>query len=125
MAAGFRSPAFWLGLAAAPVAASNGSVRGLLAPWIGGASAPAAAPTQAGVRSLLAPWIGGAFGYAETPVPPTPIPDDGYVVSGGTVLGWAHEHPDARKEKTLDDDKEAVELTAVLAYCVNVWQRNV
>jgi hypothetical protein len=61
----------------------------------------------------------------SSPVPPTPIPDDGYVVSGGTVLGWAHEYPDARKEKTLDDDKEAVELAAIIAYCVNVWQRNV
>ncbi|RTL09109.1 MAG: hypothetical protein EKK62_04000 [Acidimicrobiia bacterium] len=45
------------------------SVRSLLAPWIGGASAPAGADAPA-VRSLLAFWLGGAAsGDAEEPTP--------------------------------------------------------
>lgn len=129
MAAGFRSPLFLLGIAAAPI--TTGSVRSLLAPWMGGASAPS--PTQAGFRSFLAPWIGGACGYAETPVTP-PYTGDGnqgaFIVSGGQVLSWSHQYPDDTDTRIRDrfdiqaDDKELLELTAVLAYTINVWQRN-
>lgn len=45
-------------------------VRGLLAPWAGGAgNDPAPAPTP-GIRSLLAPWLGGA-GVDATPATAT------------------------------------------------------
>lgn len=39
-------------------------VRSLLAPWMGGATAPGVVPETAGVRSLLAFWCGGAFAGA-------------------------------------------------------------
>lgn len=54
--------------------------RGLLAPWVGGASAPSAAPPPAaGYTSLLAFWMGGAAGpvTVEPPVPPPPGPSVG------------------------------------------------
>lgn len=47
---------------------------GLLVPWMGGASSPAAPPTQAGVVSMLAFWMGGAALPGSIPVPPTPPP---------------------------------------------------
>ena len=44
----------------------SASMRSMLAPWIGGASAPPAAATTCGVRSMLAFWAGGACaGIAE------------------------------------------------------------
>jgi hypothetical protein len=59
MAAGVRGLlAFWVGGASA--SPSQAGVRSFLAPWIGGASAEPAGTTQAGFRSLLAPWLGGA-----------------------------------------------------------------
>lgn len=45
------------------------AVRGLLAPWIGGASAPA---IPCGPRSYLAYWMGGACVPLVTPEPPAP-----------------------------------------------------
>ena len=68
-------------------------------------------------------------------IPPTPIPSDGYqqpvLLSGGQVLAMAHEYPDANTEtrihRQLDismDDKEVLELVSLLAYTLNVWQRN-
>lgn len=67
MSAGQRGLlAFWIGGASAPPATAG--TRSLLAPWIGGASAPAAAG-QGGARSLLAPWIGGASAPAGSTAP--------------------------------------------------------
>ena len=134
MAAGFRSPAFWLGIAAAPVS-TTGSVRSLLAPWLGGASAPAAATAQAGIRSFLAPWLGGASASPVAPPVVPVIPSDGHpqpvLLSGGQVLAMAHQYPDANTETRIDrqldilrDDKEVLELVSLLAYTLDVWQRN-
>lgn len=41
-------------------------VRGLLAPWVGGAGDDAAPPPTPGIRGLLVPWLGGA-GLEATP----------------------------------------------------------
>lgn len=46
-------------------------IRGLLAPWIGGASDGTVAPAQGGYRSLLAFWTGGATSF-------TPAATQGY-----------------------------------------------
>lgn len=72
MSAGFRSlPPVPLGIQA-PSGVSKAGYRSLLAPWIGGASAPGSAPAAAGYRSLLAFWMGGVSGFTSSPVPPTP-----------------------------------------------------
>lgn len=68
--AGFRSALPLLGLSSAP-SSTQGGVRSLLAPWVGGASAPSAPATQGGYRSLLGFWIGGASA-GSAPTPPTP-----------------------------------------------------
>ncbi len=68
MAAGPRGLlAFWMGGASAPPVTTSAGNRSLLAPWIGGASAPADEPAQAGARGLLAPWLGGASAPAGAP----------------------------------------------------------
>ena len=58
MAAGFRSPLYLLGIAAAAGVASGGFVSPL-APWLGGAAAPSVS-SGPGFTSPLAPWLGGA-----------------------------------------------------------------
>jgi len=74
-----------------------------------------------------------AFARAAVAFVPQP-PGDGnqgaFIVSGGQVLSWSHRYPDDTATRIRDrfdiqaDDKELLELTAVLAYTINVWQRN-
>lgn len=44
----------------------------MLAPWLGGACAPATVPPPASVRSLFAFWAGGACAIHPVIVPPQP-----------------------------------------------------
>lgn len=61
----------------------------MLAPWIGGASAPSPSPTSGGKRSLLAFWIGGASGYVDVPI----IPPDIGPIGGGSGGGGGYRLP--------------------------------
>lgn len=66
------------------------AVRGLLAPWVGGAVQPLSPPSgvPSGVRSLLAFWVGGATapGVFVPPIPPTPQSPTPQNMGGGTGL---------------------------------------
>lgn len=68
--AGFHSALPLLGLSGT-ASTTQGGYRSLLAPWVGGASAPSAPATQGGYRGLLGFWIGGASA-GSAPTPPTP-----------------------------------------------------
>jgi len=67
---------------------------------------------------------------AFTPQPPGDGNQNAFIVSGSQVLSWSHQYPDDTDKRIRDrfdiqaDDKELLELTAVLAYTINVWQRN-
>ena len=115
MSAGFRSPLFLLGLAAAPAASNPGGVRGMLAPWIGGASAPAAAVTGGGCRSFLAFWAGGACAG------PSVVTSPSFTVTVGkpnpiyhydeSTRQWEVERHDALLRT---EDEEIVQLLAII-----------
>lgn len=81
----------------------------LLAPWLGGVSAPALPVAQAGYRSLNAFWMGGtSSGAAATTQDP-----GGY---WRTEYQLAYERLQDRKRKALRihrDDQEILELLAL------------
>lgn len=85
----------------------------MVAPWIGGASAPAAAPIQAGYRGLLAFWMGGASSPAVT-------------IGGSGAGGGAARRsraPDVRGKPALDssyqDDDDAIIQTIIAWVTLN------
>lgn len=92
------------------------AVRGLLAPWIGGAAAPqgGAAPVgPAGVRSMQAFWVGGATAPrpgTAPPIPPIPpIPPNmgggtGFIDSRITSLMRTRHMPGMREIIEKDDE---------------------
>ena len=91
---------FWLGGACKGIAPTQqASVRGMLAPWIGGAASPYVAPPigSAGVRGMLGFWVGGAASGAAI-IPPAPTPE----------LGRAHppRWPWRYYKKCADDEEE-------------------
>ena len=81
----------------------TGSVRSLLAPWLGGVSGPS---QQKGYRSLLAFWMGGVCPGEAAPDPePTPAPAGGYNPQGG---GGRRRR--RRRRHSLRDDEKAFVL---------------
>ena len=92
-------------------------MRSMLAPWIGGASAPQAPTTTGGTRSMLAFWMGGACSLGTTP--PTPIVPTGSGGGGGFLLGGKIEKDKNHKRREdFDspwDDEEILEICAMIA----------
>jgi hypothetical protein len=77
------------------------AVRSLLAPWIGGASAPQVTP---GVRSMLAFWMGGAvIGAAIQPPAPPPVDYSGAFL-------WRPAADDSRQ--ALREDEELLVIVS-------------
>jgi hypothetical protein len=87
----------------------------MLAPWLGGASAPVPiAGTKAGFVSLLAPWLGGASA-PTVPTPPTP-PEPSGGGAGPIDLHWDEKE---RKERepiriTVNDEADMLELSQLI-----------
>ena len=123
--AGFRSPLFILGIAAAPVASDTG-VRSLLAPWIGGASAPSAVADQGAHKSLLAFWLGGACSPAFVPPPPpTPVPQNIAVGGSGGLSGkWKQSDTYDRRgnQRAFREDRDMLEILLILAIATESCQ---
>lgn len=92
----------------------------MLAPWIGGASAPSTPATQGGYRSLLAFWAGGATGLAGTPTP-------GGVIFGGGGGGRvrAYNEPSLGEdfpERIPYNDSDDEEVILILSQMLRVLQ---
>ena len=93
-------------------------VRGLLAPWVGGAGDdPAAAPTP-GIRGLLAPWLGGA-GVEATPAA-TAGPRSllavwlGGAGNGPAIATVSYDGARRRQVELEQDDEDILSALAVL-----------
>lgn len=94
--AGYRGLlAPWIGGASSAPEAADAGFKGLLAPWIGGAASPSA--DNSGYRSLLAFWAGGACNAGS--IPPTPdIPVGGIWMPLPTAINRAY------RRRYIDDD---------------------
>ena len=94
-------------------------IRGLLAPWVGGAADdPAPAPTP-GVRGMLAPWLGGA-GVEAAPTATAGARSLLAFWMGGAGMGQAVAQTatgGARRRQLVDEDEEfLVMLAAILPH---------
>jgi len=107
--AGYRSYlAFWAGGASGVTPTTSGSVKSLLAPWVGGAAATTPPAVSGGYKSLLTFWCGGSFSGPELP----PVVEPPVVSGGGTNYTWRY---DRHKKKFIKEEEEIMAvITAFL-----------
>lgn len=109
---GFRSPLFLLGIGAG---AAQAGIRSPLAPWLGGACAPAAVE-RPGIRSMLAPWLGGACAVVGTPIP---VPGSG-ASGNGTILAYLLDQKKNLPPRVQNDDEEVMDFIRMWT----IWYSN-